>query len=142
MLILGILIAAIVIMQLWPDTPAARALRAVLVDAPARWFERPRLVWLLIFVAITASALAMLPLIPGEAALVLGIDWALYADLITVALVVGAQLRWRRVRQNMTAVRHWVAARLSRPRARRATRVRRPRPPRTDDDRPAIWALA
>ncbi len=141
-MIVGILILALLVMRLWPETPLARTLRALLVDGPSRWLDRPRLLWLLVIIGLMAAAMAMLPLIPGETALILGIDWALYADLITAALVIGTQLRWRQVRQSFVTLRHWVAARLPRPRAKRAVRVRRHRPPRADDDRPAVWALA
>ena len=132
----------IVAARFCPDTWLGRHLNTIFVDGPARFLVRPdwkkAVPYGVVLVGIALMMLAM----PELAPLAAGLDLSLMADLIlaTALLVTQLSLRgvsgaWRRLRQ--TALRLIRRA----PRARRSRTVRRSRPARGDDDRPA-WSYA
>ncbi|WP_139810095.1 hypothetical protein [Sphingomonas azotifigens] len=115
------------------DTPAGRALRKLLVEAPARWCNRWSRGDLLLILVLVAGAAAILWAMEAEGRLFLGmfgpdivagasmLELGTLLDVAVTAVAVFTTLR-------VQGLRHWIAARLPRrqPRARRTRRQMRP----------------
>lgn len=147
-LLISAFIASIALMLLFPRTPAAKAIRRVLVEKPARfltdfaWAKAGRL-------ALSIVAVGAMMMMPEMAMLTasLGADAAILEVMIIVWVASasgGVASAWRSMRQAGVCARR-IAMRMGRAAGRpRAPRHRRSRPPhgRKDDvDRPE-WAFA
>jgi hypothetical protein len=143
---------------LFPDTPAGRSLRRLLVDLPARKLAqlKPGAV---IFALLVVLALALaIGLFRSDAIFLVaqglpeGIAWfatfdvATYLDVIALAWLLAAMVRLRAAYQGLRALadqakrlaRRWIAMMRIRGRAGARTRSRRaggkpPRPPRDEE---------
>ena len=111
------LILAMGIMKLWPQTPTAIWLNRVLVDLPIRFIakiERKHL----FFAALAIICMMMITTLGPLDLAVYGMwDVAVYLDVVTAAIAVAAVARSRSV---LLVVKAWVAARVvgRRPRSR------------------------
>jgi hypothetical protein len=134
--------------MLWAgDTATGRAMRRVLVDAPARWcsrWTRGQLIsWALIFVGFGAAILVMeqegMALVamasPELLMLLASVEFTGLVDLIAAAVLTAGSMRFG-------LVRAWIVARLApRGRAVRTRPARREMLP-SNDDEDGGWALA
>lgn len=163
-MLVPILCAALAVMMLFPDTPTGKALRRLLVDAPARTLSRLTPGRLLIALALIGTSVLVAALFEAEGLRLLGMalpeglawvaafDVATVLDIFAAAAMIAATARLRALQDLARSA--WARARsmTSRiPRAsRRAGRARRsPRPgspPAQGDDgeagRLAGWAPA
>ena len=115
----GLLLLAILVMCLFPATPAAKWLHLHLVELPmavAAKLERRHVIFILLMILFAQAAAAALPLADVAA---LGLwDLAAYVDAVAVASVVAVASRARWI------VRAIAASLLRRPNAARARRTR------------------
>lgn len=147
-LVIAAFVASIALMFRFPQTPAAKAIRRVLVEKPARfltdftWAKAGRL-------ALSIIALGAILIMHEMAMLMasLGADAAILEIMIFVWLASasgGVASAWRSIRQAGASARR-IAMRMGRAGRRpRAPRHRRSRPPhgRKDDVDGSEWAFA
>ena len=137
-------VGIILILKLFPQTPAARLLHTYLVERPAAWLAsrtRAHVIFAL-FIIVLAFAGREFVLVAGTAdiAMVLAWDVSLFVDALIVTWTAATVARIKGWRQMLIA--RWQAVRLPK-RPSRAARRRRSRPERpANDDEPAPGRLA
>lgn len=164
-MLIAVVFAILALACLFPETRVGGALRRLLVEAPARWLNRLKrghvLLALLVFAGLYAAYLIGRQdgvIVAGQVAadgmgVAMAIDLATWIDVVAIALVVAATVRFREaLRQAAVMARQWAEsvaglsriARLTFAR-RRSRRIRSAARPRRgeDPDRPApglAWA--
>ena len=134
---LALLIAAA---RLCPDTRLGRLILEVFIDGPIHWLAKPdwriALPYLLVLIGVGLFMLAA----PEMAPLAATIDLSLLADILLASSIVFASLGLKSVRHAGRRFPHHIARTLRsvRSRGRRHRALRRPKPPRADDDAPAF----
>ena len=138
------LVALIVTARFCPDTPLGRLILDVVVDGPSRWLAEPDWKKALPY-AVVAIGVGLLMLVAPELApLAAGLDLSLMADILLVGVLAAPQLNLRRVRIVGQYIRRGAVRIIRRAmRLRRRRSIRRPHPPRGDEEAPrAAWAFA
>lgn len=159
-----ILCAALAVMMIFPDTPTGKALRRLLVEAPARTLSRLTPGHLLIALALVGASILVVLLFEAEGVRLLGLavpeglawvaafDVATFLDVFAAAAMIAAGARLRSLQDLARSARAWtrsLASRVLRAPHRagrgRRRRARRPgaRPAKGDDGEgrwPAQWA--
>jgi hypothetical protein len=130
-------------------TPIGALLHRLLVDLPAARLSRISRGQVLLWMILAGGSMALVWLLQNDGRMLVAmglpevlsfaaaVDLATFVDLSAVALAAAGSVR-------MQALGQWIAHRLpagSRRRPR-TVRVRRPRPPANDDERPALPARA
>ena len=126
---LSLLGATIVMMILFPETPAAKLLNRILIEEPAR--KLSELTWskivfgLVLCLAFVAFAYATVPL---DIALFAAGDTAAYLEILTALWIVAANLRLRatlrRIGAEARRAAQWALAGCSRVRTHVSARIR------------------
>ncbi len=133
-MILAVLLFAVLVVRLHPDTPAARWLRDGLVERPLAVFARIERRYVIAALIMLVVGLAGVPAMTGELAWLMATDTSLLIDIAvaayTLAAARGLRAGWRMTGGRLLA---------SRPKAqsRPRPRSRRPRPapaPAANDD--------
>ncbi len=135
-----------------PDSPLGRVLSRMLVEAPARWLSKltfGRLIWTglalfviwrLIAIARTEASFIIAQGLPEVVGWAVTLDGASAFDTLALAFVLAAGVGLKAARAAASTIARRLGARTGRAR-------RRPRRPRklqapTNEDEPAVFALA
>jgi len=143
MMIWGLALMAMLVMKLWPETPAGRWLHECLVERPvelASKIKRRHIIFLIIGLAVMyAFAEIGMP----HLGVVMALDVSAYVDILITAMTVAAVARtrggWAALRARFT--RSTAVRKAPRPRSRRTRTIVR-RPASNDDDGHGDYALA
>ncbi|MES2043861.1 MAG: hypothetical protein V4475_08275 [Pseudomonadota bacterium] len=126
------MVAAIAVMRLFPETPTARFLHRWLAEKPAAWIDavrRKHLIFLLLTIGTVLVLREAAPMLAGSSELALfGIwDASVYLDVAMAAWTIAALARGR---SGWAVLRPKLVTLLGRPRITRARRRARRSPPR------------
>lgn len=140
-------LALTLLLRFGPDVPLLRAMRASLIEAPARLLakiQRHQIIFLIIISVMMLTGGELLVLFGPELLGLFATNLALYLDAVAITALLSAATMARRVLQiirlRLSGRRTLVA-----PRSRRALReVKTPvtTKEQLDDDEPAHWVLA
>jgi hypothetical protein len=138
------LVALIVTARFCPDTPLGRLILDLLVDSPANWLSKPNWKKALPYALVALGAVLVMLSAPELAPLAAGLDLSFMADLLLIGMLATTQLNLRRLRRIGRFIRHGMIRHIRRTtRARRQRSIRRPHPPRGDEEAPGdTWAFA
>jgi hypothetical protein len=130
----AMMVAAIVVMRLFPETPTARFLHRWLAEKPAAWLariERKHVIFLVLAALLVVVLRDAVPMVAGASDLALFAMWdaSVYLDVVMAAWTIAALARGR---SGWAVVRH----RIARSVARRRVRAPRPRSRRSKPMRP------
>ncbi len=126
------MVAAIAVMRLFPETPTARFLHRWLAEKPAAWIDairRKHLIFLLLTIGMVLVLREAAPMLAGSSELALFGLWdaSIYLDVVMAAWTIAALARRR---SGWAVVRLKLVTLLGQPRTTRARRrARRSRPP-------------
>ena len=136
-------VGVILILKLFPDTPAARLLHAWFVERPAAWLSSRTRAHVIFGILVVGLAFAgrEFVIIAGTAdmAMLMAWDLSLFVDALIITWTAATAGRIRLVGQMLHARFRGKAA--PRPRARKS-RTRLRKPAASNDDEPAIGTLA
>ena len=143
-----LMILAIAVMRLFPDTATGRFLHCWLAEKPAAWIDaiqRKHVIFLLLMIAAVLVLREAAPMLAGSSELALfGIwDASVYLDVVLAAWTIAAlgrgRVGWTVTRAKLVAMIARRRTRAPRPRARRSKPVR---PVANDDDGEVRLAFA
>ena len=134
-----VILAAIIAMRLFPESPLAKLLHLHLVVRPMNWFsklERHHLLYAALLIGMLFAAGEIIAVLgSADVALALAWDVSIYLDAVAVAAAVAVA---RQARVAIQLVRSKSSSIVTRPAARRSGRERRDRasstPPANDKD--------
>ena len=138
MIIEGVAIGVLLVMKLFPKTPAAQALHRAFVAQPAAWTRR-HLIFLCVLFAFIFSGNQLLMLAGPEFAMLLAWDSALAIDAAIAAWTAASLARFSAFGTQMLA--RWRSVRGRRARTPRS-RARATQRGASNDDEPGRLALA
>jgi len=136
----AMMVAAIAVMRLFPETPTARFLHRWLAEKPAAWLariERKHVIFLVLAALLVVVLRDAVPMVAGASDLALFAMWdaSVYLDVVMAAWTIAALARgrsgWALVRLRLDRLVTRRRPRAARPRARRTRAVR---PVANDDD--------
>ncbi len=140
MIIEGVAIGCMLIMKLFPKTPAAQALHRAFVEQPAAWTRR-HLIFACVLIGLIFSGNQFIMLAGMDFAVLLAWDSALAIDAAIAAWTAASLGRLDALRRALTA--RWRAVRCRGARARAVrSRVRATRRDAANDDEPALVVRA
>lgn len=137
-----LILAAIVAMRLFPESPLSQLLHLHLVVRPMDWFsklERHHLLYAVLLIGMLFAAGEIIAVLgSADVALALAWDVSIYLDAVAVAAAIAVA---RQARIAIRLIRSKGSSIVTRPAARRSGRERRDRasstPPANDKDAPA-----
>lgn len=136
----AMMVAAIAVMRLFPETPTARFLHRWLAEKPAAWIDairRKHVIFLLLTIGMVLVLREAAPMLAGSSELALFGLWdaSVYLDVVLAAWTIAAlgrgRIGWTAVRAKLVAM---IARRRTRAPRARARRSRPVRPVANDDD--------
>lgn len=141
----GMLFGLILVMKLFPETPAARAMHRGFVEAPLRKLAamtRRHVIYAVVAAGMLVSGMELI-MILGSSDLLLLMAWdmSLYVDAVIATWTVAAVTRIKGFWHALKARMGGVFRRASRPRARRSSAGARPAANDSDDEGPG-WYYA
>lgn len=136
----ALMLAAIAVTRLFPETATGRFLHCWLAEKPAAWLatiERKHVIFLVLAALLVVVLREAVPMVAGAGDLALFAMWdaSVYLDVVMAAWTIAAVARgrsgWAAVRHRLSRV---VTRRHPRPARSRARRTRAVRPVANDDD--------